>query len=69
LDAAPLHRPQNLKPVDARHLEIEDDAVDGVTPQSFECFVARTRSQGFISSQPLQVVGVLLGHRHHIVHD
>ena len=67
VDAALLQPPQHLEAVDARHLEIEDDAVDRLAGEEVERLVAAGGDSRVIAADPFQVVGILLGHRRHVI--
>ena len=67
VDAALLQPPQHLEAVGARHLEIEDDAVDRLAGQDVERLVAAGGDDRVVAADAFQVVGVLLGHRRHVV--
>ena len=67
VDAALLQPPQDLEAVGARHLEIEDDAVDRLAGEDVERLVAAGGDDRVVAADAFQVVGVLLGHRRHVI--
>lgn len=69
VDLALLQSPQHLETIDARHFEIEDDAVDRFAAQDVEPFAAAAGNGGLIAADAFQVVGILLGHCRGVVDD
>ena len=67
VDAALPQAPQDLEAVGARHLEIEDDAVDRLATQDVERLVAAGGDDRLVPADALQIVGVLLGHRRNVI--
>jgi hypothetical protein len=60
---------QHLEAIDARHLEIEDDAVDFLAGQHVQRFPTPGGDAGLEASNALQIVGVLFGHGRNVIDD
>ena len=67
VDAALLQTTKHLEAVDARHLEVEDDAIDRLAAEDIERFVAAGRHDRAVAADAFQVVGILLGHRRDVI--
>src|SRR5436190_4287800 len=64
-----LDRAQHLEPVHPRHFEIENDAVHRIARQALERRAAALRDECFVAAEPLEVIGVLLGHGRNVIDD
>ena len=64
---ASRHAAQHLEAVHARHLEVEQHAVDRLALEHVERLAAAPGDQGLVAADALQVVRVLLRHGGHVV--
>src|SRR5690606_31742566 len=64
-----LHAAQHLEAVHARHLEVQDHAVQLLVAQRLQRLRAGRGDAHAPAAQPLEVVGVLLGHGRDVIDD
>src|SRR5690606_22531132 len=69
VETALTHRAQHLEAVHAGHLEVEDHAIDVFLDERSNRIASRVDRPGAVPADAPQVVGVLLGHRRHVIYN
>ena len=69
VDLTALQFFQHAEPVEYGHLEIQNDTIDGITREHLQTFGPAVRDDRIVRPDTRQVIGVLLGHGRHVVHD